>query len=496
MTAIDFADHRYYESYEGYETYKNTYGLGLTAASGSVPQLFYPPLLDDDGLLSIVNKDETKNLLVYAPAESANKATHKVLTTYFEDPAYSDNYSNDKYRKVKEVTSAIYGHLVQSDKKAINDHLLVDKEDFNCPIAYDFDGTHRMWYQRKPEDQEYVDLTKGWQGISLPFTAELVTTNMKGEITHFYNDSDNGKGDNWKGHEYWLRQLTNNAEMKLKSEGILKADFHYPVATGEGKKATNTFLWDYYYENEPVHNQKDLNSDTYLQYRQYYKDPRSYYRYPLLTKATPYILGLPGATYYEFDLSGNFEAKNTAVSIPKLGKQIITFASNTGIGIGVSDDEMTGTKVTYNSINYTFKPSYMNETLAVGNNYALNADGNSYVKVTGEAKSVSAFRPYFISAPSSSGSPKKRSASQIVFGGSNDGQIDEPLSVVDGTLEIYAKDHKIITTSHLKDPVAITIVSVAGITYANYVLQPGETIETPVHTNGVYIVNKRKILVK
>ena len=31
---------------------------------------------------------------------------------------------------------------------------------------------------------------------------------------------------------------------------------------------------------------------------------------------------------------------------------------------------------------------------------------------------------------------------------------------------------------------------------ANYVLQPGETVETPVQTNGVYIVNKKKLLVK
>jgi hypothetical protein len=72
----------------------------------------------------------------------------------------------------------------------------------------------------------------------------------------------------------------------------------------------------------------------------------------------------------------------------------------------------------------------------------------------------------------------------------------EPQSALDGRLEIYAKDHKIITTSHLENPVTITIVSVAGITYASYVLQPGETIETPVQTNGVYIVNKKKLLVK
>jgi len=504
MTAIDFAGHQ-----QGHE--KSAYKLGMQDG------WFYSPLLDDDGLTSIKNCDETQNLLVYAPATSGesgyiNAKTHGVLTSYFVDPAYNSHYDYaGGYRLVSENTDNIHGHLVQSDLTATNDHLLVDKQDFNAPLAYTFDADHLMWYQRKPGLKEYVDINQGWQGISLPFTAELVTTNQKGEITHFYSGSETSKnGTNTKiGHEYWLRELTNNATMTLKSEGVLEANFHYPAATGANKEVANTFLWDYYYKNTSVHNQKDANDDTYLQYQQYYQTTRNYSAYPLLAAATPYILGLPGQTYYEFDLSGKFEAQNTAVAIDKLGKQVITFASNKKANIGVSDKEMAGATVKYDGINYTFKPSYMNETLEAGtNSYTLKPEFDSNndgvtdcsvfdkVPASGEATAVSAFRPYFISAPSSSGSPKKRTASQIVFGSYNDGQIDEPLSVVDGTLEIYAKDHKIITTSHLKDPVAITIVSVAGITYTSYMLQPGETIETPVHTNGVYIVNKKKLLVK
>ena len=296
--------------------------------------------------------------------------------------------------------------------------------------------------------------------------------------------------------------------MTLKSEGVLEANFHYPTAAGVAKEVANTFLWDYYYKNTSVHNQKDENDDTYLQYQQYYQSARNYSAYPLLTAATPYILGLPGQIYYEFDLSGKFVAQNTAVSIPQVAKQVITFASNKKANIGVSDDEMTDVTVKYDGINYTFKPSYMNENLeADTNSYTLKPEFDSNndgvtdcsvfdkVPASGEATAVSAFRPYFISAPASSGA-KKRTASQIVFGSNNDGQIDEPLSVVDGTLEIYAKDHKIITTSHLENPVTITIVNVAGITFANYVLKPGETVETPIVVDGVYIVNKKKILVK
>ena len=71
MTAIDFAGHYDTHTPEGPKPYE----LGLNGDGK-----FYAPLLDDGGLLSIINCDETRNLLVYAPAESAatgyaNKAT-------------------------------------------------------------------------------------------------------------------------------------------------------------------------------------------------------------------------------------------------------------------------------------------------------------------------------------------------------------------------------------------------------------------------------------
>ncbi len=385
MTAIDFAGHNGTNEVDG------TYGLGLIAASGGRPQTFYPPLLDDDGLLSISNCDETQNLLVYAPAASGesgyvNSATQGVLSSYFVDPDYeSIYYDNSKgYRLVAENENVIYGHLVQSDLTATNDHLLVDKQDFNCPIAYAFDSSHRMWYQRKPQDNEYVDRLKGWQGISLPFTAELVTTNQKGEITHFYGGSTPSTNSEEKiGHEYWLRELVANSTLTPQSSKVLQATFNYPTAAGENKNYTNTFLWDYYYENTDRHNQHDAHDDTYLQYRQYYKTSHSYKNYSFLTAAKPYILGLPGMTYYEFDLSGKFEAENTASPTPeRLAKQTISFVSNTREHIGVSDDEMTGTTGKYSGNDYIFKPNYMNQTLAADENYVLNSDGNAFVQLS------------------------------------------------------------------------------------------------------------------
>ena len=84
----------------------------------------------------------------------------------------------------------------------------------------------------------------------------------------------------------------------------------------------------------------------------------------------------------------------------------------------------------------------------------------------------------------------------IALGGNFNGLEEEPISTLEGDLDIYVKDHRIITTSHLKEPVTICSTNVGGITLANYVLQPGETQETRVQNTGVYIVNKKKVFVK
>ena len=523
MTAIDFAGH-YYEPNKAY----GAYGLGtVTSGLPAGKSAFYPPLLDDDGLTSIRNCDETLNLLVYAPAASGdgytNEATHDVLTSYFEDPAYTDyhdatseTYTDGKtYNRVNISEAVIYGHLVQSNLKATNDHLLVDKQDFNAPIAYDFDSSHRMWYQRTPTKDEFVDRTKGWQGVSIPFTAELVTTHQKGEITHFYKDSETSANSTSKiGHEYWLRELESGSTLTQAKDAngadianTFTAVFNYPSAPGANKEYTNTFLWDYYYKNSDGHNQQDANDDTYLEYRQYYKDPHTHKNYSPLTKAKPYILGLPGKMYYEFDLSGNFEAKTTAVPRPeKLAKQTITFASATAEHINVSDDEMAGATASYSGTNYTFKPSYMNMSFDAGtDHYTLHseydsdgddkADCSTYKKVpaTGDATKVSAFRPYFVSSVASSRSDKKYVES-IIFSDTNDGVI-EPTEG-SGKLTIKTGKHKIIVISGLRETTHVRITSVSGITLTTFDIEPGETIETPINMPGFYVVNKTKVAVR
>ena len=567
MTAIDFAGH-----YETKPVY-GTYGLG------TVEGLFYPPMLDDDGLIGITTRSsekpshsETQNLLAYAPAETsmdgyANKKTFDVLTAYFRDPIYTDFYDNaNGYRLVGRVaTSAINGHIVQSDLTATNDHLLVDKQDFSCPIEYSFDTGYLMWYQRIPDsyivpewsdDATPVRTTKGWEGISLPFTAELVTTDQKGEITHFYDGSDESEnGTETKlGHEYWLRQYRDISDV-TGADAIREALFTYPKKTDGAfpdKTRTSTFLWDYYYEAQLGHNQQDYHKDIYQ--GKYYSSERLYQDYSLLTVATPYIIGFPGDAYYEFDLSGMFVPTTTDDPNPaKLEQQTITFASNKGITIGISFDELAG-GVTKNG--YTFKPSYLNEELPAGN-YVMNSDGNAYsvlsdvpesytndggntyteaafaeagtlytnAECTEEATSWTdgttyykrtsvipsanetnkvtpsqfAFRPYFTAVTGSGAKEYKGLTRSIIFSKENlemfHQEENDDISNT-GNLIIKGKDGSIFVTSTLQYAKDITIVTAAGALIDRYTIQPGETRETKVTASGVYLVNRKKLSVK
>lgn len=469
MTAIDFKGHN-----------------DATATLGWNNDLFYQPLLDDDGLTGIVNKGETPNLLVYAPAATDNQKTYNVLTKKFTEPAFSDHYQDpDTYKRVTIANaSEILGHLVQSDLTTDRDHLLVDKQDFNCPIAYRMGNEKRMWYQRKPEAYKYVTMTsgktKGWDDICLPFDVELVSTQTKGEITHFYQGST-------KGHEYWLREFTG---VKSATDDELVANFTYPNAGTERKDYTNTYLWDYYYSKN---SRKDINTD---EYQTYYSTGRTIPSYPRAQAGTPYLIGFPGETYYEFDLSGRFDADYTAQPAPaQIMAQTITFASGEGAAVGVSDKELgvitdaENKQVTKDG--YIFWPTYSHQK--VDASFLLNTDGDKYEKQAVEVTMVP-FRPFF----------KQTAGTRGVDGAKEDDPtrrilINEEYSELKGTVSgiedltaddliVNAKRKKITVESQLHYVTDVSIVTPAGITLKTFTIQPSEYVETRVANSGVYIV--------
>lgn len=466
MTAIDFAGHN-----------DKSYAQGLTPDG-----FFFPPLLNDDGLADIANHDETRNLLVYAPSAEANTKTYNVLNSHFTEPAFSDYYDRTgdryadgkKYDRVFPVVSTIEGHLVQSTLKTDRDHFLVDKQDFNAPIAYQMGDDNRMWYQRIPGN--FANRNTGWEAISIPFSAEMVTTDDKGEITHFYEGS-------MKGHEYWLREY---AGKKSEEGNVFTGKFSYLAKGVNEKDYTNTYLWDTYYSKDTY---KDKNEDKYqeLYYsKEYLESLYPVSDYPYLTAGTPYIIGFPGSTYYEFDLSGEWTPANRYQNqtIASPGKQTSTFVSGAGAMVGISDNELTATA----KDGYTFLPNYMSKKVE---GYLLSSSGDSFDQ-TATATAAVPFRPYFIAGPVT-GSAKPRNAAERIVFDTADATFtfednDPTQGEVGGELKFYTKKNLIGVTSTLRTATDVAIVNTSGLTIASFTIQPNETIETPLPTSGVYII--------
>ena len=471
MTAIDFT---------GYNDVSKGYKKGVVENADGTKH-FFPPLLDDNGLTGFRNVDLTQNLLAYAPEVTVNEATHNVLDTYFGDLACEEEEDDDAtdadesgYRRIAAVSDddaqTVKGHVIFKSGDAYfadRDHFLVDRQDFNAPIRYTFGEDNRMWYQRTPDN--YVDARTGWEAISLPFSAELVTTPDKGEISHFYEGSNTG-------HEYWLREFKGGA-IDATDDKTYIASFLKPEVGTEKKYYTNTFLWDYYYSYD---NYLDMNKDEYQ--KTYYQDEHVYSGYSYNGVGTPYIIGFPGGRYYEFDLSGSFVAEYTNSAIAVLDPQVIIFASNSGISIGVSDDELK--PVTAGG--YQFVPNYTATMLSrEGEGYVLADDGGSFDK-NAVSTIVAPFRPYFIKSNGTRGDNVER----IIFGNDDSRKLrpNEDLSQDgSGTLNIYAKKGYVVVESSLSYTTDVRIVTPAGITVAAFAVQPGQTVEARADFSGMYI---------
>lgn len=500
MTAIDFTGGNN-DLKDGYKKEWQTNGT------------FFPPLLDDGGLSKFINVDLTQNLLAYTMDNSttvtaAGKKTYDAVRAALPDETYSETNSNYRTVDFRDPTY-VRGHhviLASSDYVATKDHLLVDREDFNCPISYKFDNDHRMWYQRTPEryvgekkNKVFVDSNAGWETVSLPFTAELVTTDTKGEITHFYSGSKTyngnaaGEKDARVGHEYWLREFIGKAQEENSDPAVYVAAFNYPDAEGEEKTVTNTFLWDYYYHKNYVDEAaagQDMNTDIY---QTYYKESRNYADYPRLAAATPYIVGFPGERYYEFDLSGSWKAQTTADVAPaQLSKQVVTFASKPDVSISVSDDELASSAVTEDG--YTFKGNYMSQK-AVG--WHMNDAGNAFERQMSAEKPAEPvavatvpFRPYFVAT--TGGAPRltrsivfDSDGSQFAIGDereSQDGNVAE-------SVDIRTGKRRVVVTSRLRHKADVRIFNAGGLCVATFDVEPGQTIEHPILHDGIYVVH-------
>ena len=479
MTAIDFTGYNDNSFVEGWSD-----------------GLFNKKVLDIETLTGFRSDGQTQNLLAYAPESNTNVTG--ILNTYFSDRAFT--LIDNEYKNVGAVSAAdmnsVKGHLVYKDDNnnfiTKSDHLLVDRQDFNAPIAYTLGSNKRMWYQRRPDN--YAVRQSGWEAISLPYSAELVTTQDKGELTHFYKKGDDNSFNEGydTGHEYWLREYRG---IEKTENDIATATMAYPnKVAGSEKEYYNTFLYDYYYQytSNP---RKDENKDEYQQ--NYYANYHTYSDYPYSVAAKPYIIGFPGSIYYEFDLSGSFEAQHTDAPVPtKLPRQVITLASFEGATIAKSDNELASGKVTASG--YAFVPNYLNTEVEANTSYLLNSNaatlpGSSF-DATATAATVAAFRPYFTKT-SSGGSKAYRT---IVFNdpSATEFKVDENINLSNhgDDVHISVGNSSVTLYSGLDQPTKVRIVNAAGVTMAEFTLEPGTTV-TKMLVPGVYIVAGKKVVI-
>ncbi len=483
MTAIDFTGYNDVFYNNGGTVTAKPYVNGNDASNN-----FFAPLLDaETALTNFKNFGLTKNLLAYTEAPNdatvAGKTGHTVSQALEEsdfdttDPTYFTVAVKDE--------SQVMGHWVQRNEglltyKATYDHFLVDRNDFYAPIGYTFDS-HQMWHQRTPDT--YAGLNTGWESISLPFTVDMVTTQQKGELTHFYTGDEKGR----VGHEYWLRKYTaiepddKPSTMKATFISLAKGD-----ANDDGfdnKHYTNTFLWDY------LHWKLDILDGATEGQNRYYSTSHTYEDYPLMQGATPYIIGFPGKEFYEFDLSGEWKA-------PKLPsgfeRQVVTFASVIGATIKASDADMTG--VTQD--NYTFKPNYLNQEIAPNaGNFMMAADGSKYEKVTGTKKTLLPFRAYFVSSGSSNAmniifseaeekpevTPEQDDKPNITPKGDAEDDADGKITFTSGVGTITAK-------STISEPRVVLVYGVGGALVKAFDLKQNSSVTIHVPSGLVYAI--------
>jgi len=457
LTAIDFTAN----GDKGYEK------EWLAAAENANAECFYPPFLDYDGLKSYQSSGLTQNLLVYGdPTGDAD--SYELLADYLAEPAISQG----DYNTVRIAnTNNVHGHLVDKSGTsyvASRHHLLVDKQNFNCPISYTFSSKKYMWYQRTPE--RFANGTDGWETICLPFSADLVSTQNKGEITHFYGESK----ANAVGHEYWLRGLQGVET----ADGVTTAAFIRPMAGTTSNVVNNSFLYDYYYSKS---NADDKNQDDY---QKYWNSERTYDDYPYYAEKTPYIISFPGKTFYEFDMSGEFEAQNTYAAIPKLEKQTVSFISSDNQVIAVSDDEARTTTVN----GYKFRGFYQADAFSANEYYALNAEGSSFAKGTTATQAVP-FRAYFRTTDANV-------KAETIFIGPDADYIDDPnANQFDGTIQIYGMNGQLHIVSYMGEDATVPVYTPAGQLIQNVQLRAGAHVRLNL-PSGIYMAHGKKAAVR
>ncbi|MGN1375079.1 MAG: hypothetical protein ACI4V5_00845, partial [Prevotella sp.] len=312
--------------------------------------IYYAPIKDMSSTYSklFVKSGVSRNLLVYTPDNNEESNTDVY------DAVYPYNYGET----TNEAEIQLH-HIIVKDENASTSYLHLveraddsdDNNDFCAPI--EFTVTEKAWYTRQPA---YYSETgnDAWEGICLPFTVQKAEASLNGEITHFYGtapDNTDPADNHWNlHHEYWLRGLTevneagDKATFKRPGTGL----FEYAAMT----PVSYTFSNDFFVNTYGTQNYNyDANS--------YYAQEHTWTDYLPLTASVPYIMSLPGKSFYEFDLTSEFYNRTNStepaqtvtfyaygdketITIPVTGTMETAVSSHSHVGTFIATETVTG----------------------------------------------------------------------------------------------------------------------------------------------------------
>ncbi len=411
----------------------------------------------------------TQNLLVYHDSSDDAKAV-------FTEGSYAD--------KTPESDVRYHGIIGNGTTYSADYFHLVDKQDFNAPIA--FTVNTRAWYERMPQAYRNVSSLgynsgSAWEGIVLPFTATKVSAEKNGEISHFYGDSN-------LHHEYWLRGFKGTETKDSKTY----ATFASPAVSGDDyftdshqsrisyvypKNDYFTSLFNY---NDWYDTRDDEGDDTMGNHNKaWYAESHTFIDYVPLTAEVPYIVAFPGDDFYEFSMESYYKtAEYGSVAYP----QKATFEAANAT-IKVSD----GNAVSTTANGYTHHGTFLHQASQLG----LNAEGTAFV----DAQPIVPFRTYMttISGPS----PAPTRTIVIWENGWHEEIGEEPDEPEDdlgsGYLRVWAEGMSVvIETSERR---RMRLFTSDGICREILICEPGKNW-FPVTSAGIYFVENMKLLLR
>ena len=453
----------------------------LTAAAGYTGSVYYAPVKDVASAYSrlFVKPDVSRNLLVYTSADNESS------TTDVYDAVYPFNYTETtpeteiQLHQIVEGSAGFstqYLHLVERADES------EDNNDFCVPI--EFSVTDRAWYTRKPKFYS-ESANDSWEGICLPFTVQKAEASLNGEITHFYGtapvDTDPAH-NHWNlHHEYWLRGMT------TVSEAGDKAVFKRPGAglfTGGGTEGvTYTFSNDFFVQ---TYGSQSYNSDVNI----YYAQEHTWDDYLLLKASVPYIMSLPGKSFYEFDLTSEFYNRTNTpqpaqtVTFNAYGyKGTITIPVTEAMNTATSSHAHTGTFIATDAV--------------VGSIYGINDDGTGF---SDQSSLILPFRTY-MKKTASAAKQQTPYVSVIYIDQANgiehispDGSEREGEEGVDGDYLIVSPAGKNCIRIESTYSTTVSVYTVSGQLYRILDVRPGNATYSGFQS-GLYVVGTTKIRV-